>query len=244
MLANQPPRPANMLNIVAINQGAKPLTMEAPRPGRLEARAARGALDRGAVALDTRTPEAFGAGHVPAALHVPSSSLEFEQRAGWMLPAEGEILLVAEDEEAVREAAFKLAFVGLDGRAAGYVTMPDWRAGGLAESRLPQLSVAELSAGRESEGVRVLDVREPSEWRQGHLEEARLMSYKQLPARLTELELSPEEPVAVICATGMRSSTASSVLLRAGFRKVFNVTGGMAAWKQAGFSLTAPSSRR
>ena len=244
MLANQPPRPANMLNIVAINQGAKPLTLEAPRPSRLEARAARAALDRGALALDTRAPEAFGAGHVPVALSVPSSSSEFEQRAGWMLPAEGEVLLVAEDEQAAREAAFKLAFVGLDGRAPAYVTMPDWRAGGLAESTLPQLSVAQLRDRRESQGVQVLDVREPSEWRQGHLEGARLMSYKQLPARLAELGLSPDDPVAVICATGMRSSTASSVLLRAGFKAVSNVTGGMAAWMQAGFPLADPSGRR
>ena len=232
-----------MLNIVAINQGAKPLTMEAPRPSMLDARAARAALDRGAVALDTRSPEAFGAGHVPAALHVPASSSEFEQRAGWMLPAEGEVLLIAEDEKAAREAAFKLAFVGLDGRAPAYVTMEEWRAGGLAEATLPQLSVTELRGRRESEGVRVLDVREPSEWRQGHLEGALLMSYKQLPARLTELGLSPADPVAVICATGMRSSTASSVLLRAGFREVFNVAGGMTAWKQAGFPLADPSGR-
>ncbi len=243
MLANQPARPANMLNIVAINLGAKPLTMEVPRPGRLDASAARAAIDRGAVALDTRAPAAFGAGHLPAALHVSASSSEFEQRAGWMLPAEGEVILVAEDERAAQEAAFKLAFVGLDGRVSGYVTMPDWRVGGLACSSLPQLSVEELRARRESEGLRVLDVREPSEWRQGHLEDARLMSYKQLPARLAELGLSPEEAVAVICATGMRSSTASSVLLRAGFRKVFNVIGGMSAWKQAGFPLPLSGSR-
>ncbi|HEU5179183.1 MAG TPA: rhodanese-like domain-containing protein [Candidatus Polarisedimenticolia bacterium] len=228
-----------MLNIVAINQGAKPLTMQAPRPVPLDARAAGAALDRGAVALDIRAPADFGASHLPEALHVPASSSEFEQRAGWMLPPEGEIFLVAEDERAAQEAAFKLAFVGLDGRVSGFVTMHDWRAGGLAVSTLPQLSVEELWERRKSEGIGVLDVREPSEWREGHLEEASLMSYRQLPARLAELGWSPDEPVAVICATGMRSSTASSVLLRAGFRKVFNVTGGMRAWKQAGFPLTS-----
>ena len=239
MLADQPPRPANMLNIVAINQGTRPLTMQPPTVARLDAGAARAALDRGAVALDIRSPETFGAGHLPDAFNVPLSSSEFEQRVGWVLPGEGEMILMADHEEAAREAAFKLAFVGLDGRAPNYATMADWSAAGLPVSTLSQLSVSELRARRE-DGLPVLDVREPSEWRRGHLEGALLMSFKQLQSRLVELPGSPEDAIAVICATGVRSSIASSILQRAGFRRVFNVAGGMAAWNQAGFPLASP----
>ena len=48
-----------------------------------------------------------------------------------------------------------------------------------------------------------------------------------------------EEPLAVICAAGVRSSTACSVLLQNGFSQLHNVTGGMGAWFAAGFDTVS-----
>jgi hydroxyacylglutathione hydrolase len=59
------------------------------------------------------------------------------------------------------------------------------------------------------------------------------MSYKVLRQRLKELQLTPDKPVSVLCAGGMRSSTACSILLMNGYEQVCNVTGGMSAWAAA-----------
>jgi rhodanese-related sulfurtransferase len=59
------------------------------------------------------------------------------------------------------------------------------------------------------------------------------MSFKLLDQHLDEIGISPEEHVSVICAAGIRSSTACSILLRRGFENVNNVTGGMTAWNAA-----------
>jgi hydroxyacylglutathione hydrolase len=48
-----------------------------------------------------------------------------------------------------------------------------------------------------------------------------------------------EEPVATVCAGGYRSSIASSILERKGFRRITNVVGGMAAWTQAGLETSS-----
>ena len=104
---------------------------------------------------------------------------------------------------------------------------------------LPQIGVGELRRRREEDHLQVLDVREESEWSQGHIQGAHHMNFKHLPSRLEELRLGREDRIAVICGTGMRSSTACSVLLRNGFTNLLNVTGGMSAWRQAGHPVSS-----
>jgi hydroxyacylglutathione hydrolase len=65
-----------------------------------------------------------------------------------------------------------------------------------------------------------------------------------VPLPLHELEkraasLDRQKPIAVICASGYRSSIATSVLERLGFRKYANVVGGMTAWKTAQYDVTS-----
>jgi hydroxyacylglutathione hydrolase len=55
--------------------------------------------------------------------------------------------------------------------------------------------------------------------------------------------LDPRRPTAVVCASGYRSSAATSILERHGFGALFNVVGGTSAWVQAGFGIeSAPAS--
>lgn len=49
-------------------------------------------------------------------------------------------------------------------------------------------------------------------------------------------ELSPDKLVVVHCKGGYRSSIATSMLRRAGFRDIANLTGGFDAWKAAGLA--------
>jgi hydroxyacylglutathione hydrolase len=133
-----------------------------------------------------------------------------------------------------------LAFVGLDGRVRGYLQggIEAWRSAGKPTVAVDQITVEQLRAQMaRGDAPRVLDVREATEWNAGHIEGAHLQSYRQLEQRMADLPVERETPIAVICHSGARSSTASSVLRRHGFTRVSNVTGGMAAWKKAGFPI-------
>lgn len=239
MNRDQPLRPANILNIVAINQGKRPLTMATPTTDALTPQAALQRIEQDHLVVDIRESASFGGGHIHGATNVQLSSGEFEQRVGWVTPLDVPLILVADDNDDIPRALHKLAFLGLDQRIAGYVEngMPAWMEAGLPVATLAQISVHHLheSLQRDDIGpaIRVLDVRETSEWDDGHIESASYMNFKVLHQQLDQLPLGADDPVAIVCATGQRSSIAGSILQLKGFTNVYNVTGGMTAWAAA-----------
>lgn len=237
MTADQPARPANIANIVAINQGRRPLTMGAPVAKALTPRAVADLCDEGHVVIDTRRSPRFGAGHLPASINVHLSSPEFEQRVGWVAPPEASLVLVLDEDEEAALAMRALAFVGLDARVAGYLQggVGAWSADGRHLDTLEQIEVealhARLSADR---SLQVLDVRERSEFAGVRIAGARQISYKRLVSQAAVPGAPPAATLAVVCEGGSRSSTAASLLRRMGVRGVVNVAGGMSAWVAAG----------
>jgi len=79
----------------------------------------------------------------------------------------------------------------------------------------------------------ILDVGSPSEYNAGHIYNATLIPVSELSGRLGELDKDKE--ILVYCATGGRSATASQTLVDNGFSKVYNMVGGITAWKNAGY---------
>lgn len=84
----------------------------------------------------------------------------------------------------------------------------------------------------------LLDVRTPGEFNEGHVRQAVLVPLQELHLRAPNLlqEFKGRE-VAVICRTGNRSLFGAIALRRAGFEKVYNVTGGMVSWGTKGYPV-------
>jgi hydroxyacylglutathione hydrolase len=78
----------------------------------------------------------------------------------------------------------------------------------------------------------VLDVREPEEYRYGHVPGAVSLPQAELATRLAEVPR--DRPVFVICESGMRSLRATQFLRQMGYAGVTNVRGGTAAWRKSG----------
>ena len=89
----------------------------------------------------------------------------------------------------------------------------------------------ETFAAAHADGAVVVDVREPGEYVGGHVPGAVLVPMGQLPSRLNELPKGL--PVYVICASGNRSLSMTSFLVRAGF-DAYSVAGGTSGWARAG----------
>jgi rhodanese-related sulfurtransferase len=83
----------------------------------------------------------------------------------------------------------------------------------------------------------VVDVRTVEEFRSGHILNARNVPLPQLESRLSDLERYKKKPVIVACESGSRSGAAASALRKHGFEQVFNLSGGTAAWQQAGLPV-------
>ena len=99
----------------------------------------------------------------------------------------------------------------------------------------PAIDVAELDALLDQRAVRVLDVREDSEFRSGHLPGAIHIPVKRLPDRVGMLK--HDKPYAVICASGSRSRSATDYLIEQGFAGAVSVRGGTSAWSRSGRPL-------
>jgi rhodanese-related sulfurtransferase/rubrerythrin len=82
---------------------------------------------------------------------------------------------------------------------------------------------------REPGTFTLLDVRQAEEYGQGHIPGAKLVPLGELPDRIGELE--PDLTTIVYCRSGARSSSATGLLMNAGFEDVWNMTGGITAWQ-------------
>lgn len=94
---------------------------------------------------------------------------------------------------------------------------------------IPRTQPADLQKRLEQDpDIFILDVREPFEYRQGHIPGARLIPLGQLPARLKEIPQDKE--IVVVCRSGNRSGQATGFLKRQGYN-ASNLVGGMLAWR-------------
>jgi rhodanese-related sulfurtransferase len=83
----------------------------------------------------------------------------------------------------------------------------------------------------------VIDLRDAAEYSKGHILGARSVPLADLERRLGELTKFKSRPVILSCESGGRSGNAIAVLRRSGFTNVHNLSGGVAAWQQAGLPV-------
>jgi hydroxyacylglutathione hydrolase len=113
----------------------------------------------------------------------------------------------------------------------------EWQEAGKPVSKSGSMSVVELKSKLEKGEVLLLDVREPSEWKEeGTVEGAKCVFFADLPDKVDSLP--KDKPLVVACSVGNRASIAVSILERAGIKSVSNVLGGMTAWTNLGYPTT------
>jgi rhodanese-related sulfurtransferase len=96
---------------------------------------------------------------------------------------------------------------------------------------MQQLSVTELKAWLDDPARAkpvLLDVREPWEFQIAHVEGSTHVPMRAVPAKVGELEADAD--TVVICHHGGRSMQVAMFLERAGFGRVYNLSGGVDAW--------------
>ncbi len=244
LTADLPPRPEYFQRDAEINRGGAPALASLPALAALSPARVVEEQKRGAVVLDTRPAAQFGAGHVPGAIHIALSG-QYASWAGTVIGIGPAIVLVAEDPERLEESRMRLARVGMEnviGQLKGGVL--EWERAGLPLAQIPQISVLDLRQQlvENADGVQVLDVRKPAEWEAGHIEGAQLKPLDRLVKIVGDLDKG--KMTLVHCKSGYRSSIATSLLERSGFKQVLNVVGGFDAWAAQGLPVVAAEEPR
>ncbi|MGH7594424.1 MAG: MBL fold metallo-hydrolase [Gemmatimonadales bacterium] len=183
---------------------------------------------RDGVVVDIRALDAYATAHIPGTLNIPLTQA-FTRWAGWLLPYDRELYLIAPDAPAAGAARQALASIGLDrvAGAFGLDVIATSAAAGTARTtkRSPMTEAARL----QHSGRLVVDVRDASEWGAGHLGGAVHHPLGRLPISLSGVQRST--PLAVHCEGGTRSAIAASLLETMGFSDVIDLIGGWHAWQ-------------
>jgi hydroxyacylglutathione hydrolase len=233
---NLPARPEYFAQDADLNrQGASRLSELPPLPALTASEVLR-LQKEGAVVLDTRPAMQFAVAHVPGSVHIALTG-QYASWAARILGLDTRLIIAGEDLDHVRESQMRLARVGVE-NLVGYLAdgVAGWIKNGFELDYIPQITVQDFAELREQESDRiaVLDVREPVERAGGAIGNSLFIPLGKLTSRIEEL--NREKLLVVHCKGGYRSSIATSILRRAGFRDIANLTGGFDAWKAAGLA--------
>jgi hydroxyacylglutathione hydrolase len=236
-LARLGPQPPNFRAIVEVNRG--PLRGGDVHAPPLTPRQLLGHQAAGALVVDVRTDVQFDDAHVPGAICITALRGGFGSRLAWIADRDQPVVFVGRDDAdalVAAELAQAVAITNVAGRLAGGMT--SWREERRAVQAVERMAVPELHEqwSPNGAGPQVLDVRERTEWDEGHIPGSLHVPYHDLNALPDGLD--PDRPVAAICASGQRSAVAASLLQREGASHVVHVVdGGVGTWAAAGWPI-------
>jgi hydroxyacylglutathione hydrolase len=233
VLADIPPTPPYFARMKRVNKAGPPLVDPARKLPSLRPAAAAALAADGALILDLRPGSAFAAGHPYGALNIGYGT-KVGYWAGWVVPPDAPVILLAEEPSQAQEAAVQLLRVGLD-RIEGAIAggFDAWVGAALPVAQIEQMTAADLRRQLDrGMPMQVVDVRTPHEWKSAHVDGAINIPVGEIPARAGELPA--DALIVTICEGGYRSSLAASLLAQEGVSRVANVVGGMAAYRALG----------
>jgi hydroxyacylglutathione hydrolase len=246
LLAGQPAIPRYFARMRPINQGGPPLlhgvVPDCP-PRTVEQVVAD--VAGGAQIVDARPAARHVAGHIPGSLSIPLDE-SFGTWLGWVVDLDRPVVLVVErpdDIDPLMRQAMRIGHDTILGHLDGGVEA--WGATGRPLETSGRWSAAELAAALEAperdDRPLLIDVRQASEYDDGHVPGAWHIAGGSLPDRLAELPR--DRPIACMCAAGFRASIATSLLRSAGFEDVSWVSDGFPVWRAAGYPVETGGSR-
>ncbi len=228
ILADQPSIPAYWREMRPMNQAGGMPTEQLADPRAMTSHEVAHAAGHGATIIDARDADRFADEHIPGSISIGLSDT-FGTWAGSVVPIENEVLLVLAGPNDLEPVMLQLRRAGFD-RVIGYLDggFDVWTGD---RERLEQREATDLDS---ADARTILDVREPSEWREGHVAGALHIPGAQLRSRLDDVRSGP---VLVMCGSGYRSAIAASLLMREGREGVGHVIGGMGAYRSAGLPI-------
>jgi hydroxyacylglutathione hydrolase len=239
LLAGQPTFPRYFARMRPTNQaGPRLLGATVPAIAPLAGVDLDAALERGALVVDTRAPEAHALQRIPGSLSIPAGS-SFGTWLGWVVDAGQPVVLLVHDVADLDDIARQALRIGFDS-LVGYVDggLPAWRGSGRTVQADAAYDVDRLAAqlaGGGTDAPLVVDVRQASEFEAGHVPSSVHIGAGELPEMLDRLPR--DRPIATICGSGYRASVAASMLRAAGFEHVASVRGGVPDWEARGFEV-------
>ncbi|WP_062350720.1 MBL fold metallo-hydrolase [Bacillus kwashiorkori] len=233
LLEGQPEAPYYFAVMKRVNKEGPELLQNLPEVKSLtDMKAVADLVTAGEQVLDTRDSELFAKGHVQGTINIPFTQ-SFTNWAGWIVDYNKPLYLITEKEQ-LDEVLVALRSVGID-QVVGFIDAKalDGAENLVSYENMEPEKAEELIANNQ---VNVLDVRNQSEWEEGHIEDA---NHIMLGKLLRNIDKVPtEKPLVVMCQAGGRSAIATSILQAKGITNLYNLTGGYSRWIEESRAVT------
>ncbi|MDN3448686.1 MBL fold metallo-hydrolase [Planococcus sp. APC 3906] len=182
-------------------------------------------LEQGEQVLDLRPADAFSQGFIPGTINIPFNK-SFSNWAGWVVDYKKPVYILV-NPEALDEVAIALHSIGID-EVLGYADANAIIAQADKLDKYDNVTIEEAKEMIDNGEANVLDVRNKTEYDEGHIENADHIMVGTLKNRLEEVDAS--KTVIVHCQGGARSAIATSLLKAKGIDNIVNMPGGYSKW--------------
>lgn len=230
LLADQPEPPKYFAMMKQLNKVDRPLLIEVPKHPKLTKEQFLSAYQKGIKVIDARNKAQFAKGFIPGSLNIQGNN-SFATWCGWFLNYREQFIVIA-NEDQMEDLTRKLMRIGLD-NIYGFIT--DVNEMGITLQKADVIAIDEFEKYIDNSGVMIVDVRGDAEYKANHIKGAVNVFAGTLEDNLNKI--SKEKPVVVLCHSGDRSAIAYSVLVKNGFKKVKNFSGGMKEWLKKEHSI-------
>ncbi|MDZ7833406.1 MAG: MBL fold metallo-hydrolase [Desulfobacterales bacterium] len=233
-----PVRPKSFTHIINTNTQGVPLLERCPLEQTLNPDQFDKIRKQGATIIDTRDTASFGGFHIPGAINIGFE----KQMANWIgmvIDPTENLLLVVDDREKYDQMTTELHRIGYD-NVFGWLSggMSAWIAHGMPIDSLSPISVQALKEQFDRrEYGHIVDVRTPEERAQAYIQGSTHVPMTDILAQ--SLDIAKTEEVITVCGTGYRANIVASRLKQDGFTHVHSLAGGLTAWQNAGYGLSA-----
>lgn len=228
LLDGQPEPPYYFAVMKSVNKVGQKLIKDLPELKEITSAAdIEALLAEGKQVLDMRPADAYSKGHIQGTINIPFNN-SFTNWAGWVVDYDKPLYLLL-DTKVLDEALVALRSVGID-EVYGFAEAESLMAQAENLASYENVSPSEANEMVENGEAYVLDVRNQTEFDEGHIDNAQHIMVGTLKNRLDEVDT--DKTIIVQCQAGARSAIAASVLKANGIDNLVNMTGGYSKWQQ------------
>lgn len=226
LLAGQPEPPYYFAVMKSVNKIGPELIANLPELKPIDRFAdIKSLLENGEQVLDLRPADVFSQGFIPGTLNIPFNK-SFTNWAGWVVDYKKPVYILV-DPDSLDEVITALHSIGID-QVLGYADAEAIIGEADKLDKYDNVTVEEAKEMINNDEANVLDVRNQTEFDEGHIENADHIMVGTLKNRLEEVDAS--KTVIVHCQGGARSAIAASLLKANGIDNIVNMPGGYSKW--------------
>jgi rhodanese-related sulfurtransferase len=117
------------------------------------------------------------------------------------------------------------------------IALHSWSCKNEVDTEIKVVTTEEMQTILKMDEVQLVDVRTPEEFSEGYIKNAQNIDFNSPTFDQDILKLNKEKPVMLYCHSGGRSAKCAQKLKDAGFKKIYDLKGGISKWKHEGLAI-------